>query len=147
MWLFHRTGKTWNKVLYQHTMYVIRLSNISIKPNFKQITRVELKLTNLYNTLRRTTFCIWRRVICCRSFIKVTLLFGITFSVTVQSSDNMLFWRNLDSTVTGNIETMSLEMKIWQWIRDIYYEWMIIKQSLCLCRLHHTVQWYDVMIK
>ena len=30
------------------------------------------------------------------------------------------------------------EMKIWQWNRDIYYEWMIIKQSLCLCCLH----WY-----
>jgi hypothetical protein len=29
--------------LYQHTMYVISLSNISIKTNFKQITRVELK--------------------------------------------------------------------------------------------------------
>jgi hypothetical protein len=27
----------------QHTMYVIRLSNISIKANFKQITRIELK--------------------------------------------------------------------------------------------------------
>jgi hypothetical protein len=56
---------TWYKVLYQHTMYVmgmylifefcsqfflflqdlyvISLSNISIKTNFKQITRVELK--------------------------------------------------------------------------------------------------------
>jgi hypothetical protein len=32
-----------DKVLYQHTMYVISLSNISIKTNFKQITRVELK--------------------------------------------------------------------------------------------------------
>jgi hypothetical protein len=30
-------------VLYQHTMYVISLSNISMKTNFKQITRVELK--------------------------------------------------------------------------------------------------------
>ena len=43
MGLVHSTGKTWYKVLYQHTMYVIRLSNISIKTNFKQITRVELK--------------------------------------------------------------------------------------------------------
>jgi hypothetical protein len=39
----HATGKTWYKILYQHTMYVISLSNISIKTNFKQITRVELK--------------------------------------------------------------------------------------------------------
>jgi len=30
------------KVLYQHTMYVINLSSISIKTNFKQ-TRVKLK--------------------------------------------------------------------------------------------------------
>ena len=44
------------KVLYQHTMYVISLFNISIKTNFKQITKVELKLTNLYHTLRETTF-------------------------------------------------------------------------------------------
>ena len=37
------TKCAWYKVLYQHTMYVISLSNISIKTNFKQITRVELK--------------------------------------------------------------------------------------------------------
>jgi hypothetical protein len=42
-----------------HYMYVhvISLSNISIKTNFKQITRVESKLTNVYITLRVTTFC------------------------------------------------------------------------------------------
>ena len=43
MRLVHATGKTWYKVLYQHTMHVISLSNISIKTNFKQITKVELK--------------------------------------------------------------------------------------------------------
>ena len=52
----HTTGKTWYKVLYQHTMYVISLSNISIKTNFKQITRVEIRLINLYNTLGRLHF-------------------------------------------------------------------------------------------
>ena len=36
-------------------MHVIRLSNISIQKN-KQITRVELKLTEYYNVLRATTF-------------------------------------------------------------------------------------------
>jgi hypothetical protein len=41
--LVHATGKTRFKVLYHHTMYVISLSNISIKTNFKQIPRVELK--------------------------------------------------------------------------------------------------------
>jgi hypothetical protein len=44
-------------------MYVISLSNISIKANFKQITRVEIRLTNVYNTLRKTTFCAWRHIV------------------------------------------------------------------------------------
>jgi hypothetical protein len=39
----HATDKTWYTVLYHHTMYVMSLSNISIKTNFKQIARVELK--------------------------------------------------------------------------------------------------------
>ena len=43
MRLVHATDKTWYTVLYHHTMYVISLSNISIKTNFKQIARVELK--------------------------------------------------------------------------------------------------------
>jgi hypothetical protein len=43
MRLVHATGKTLYKVLYQHTMYVISLPNISINTNFKQIARVELK--------------------------------------------------------------------------------------------------------
>ena len=42
MRLVHTTDKTWYS-LYHHTMYVISLSNISIKTNFKQIARVELK--------------------------------------------------------------------------------------------------------
>jgi hypothetical protein len=62
----HTTGKTWYKVLYKHTVYVISLSNISINTNIKQIARVEIRLTNWYNTLRETTFCAWRHV-CCRS--------------------------------------------------------------------------------
>jgi len=37
-------------------MYVISLSNISIKTNIEQITRVEIRLTKLYNTQRETTF-------------------------------------------------------------------------------------------
>ena len=32
-------------------------NNISIKTNFKQITRVEIRLTNLHNTQGETTFC------------------------------------------------------------------------------------------
>ena len=41
--LVHATDKTWFTVLYHHTMYVISLSNISMKTNSKQIARVELK--------------------------------------------------------------------------------------------------------
>ena len=43
MRLVHATDKTWYTVLYHHTMYVISLSNFSIKTNSKQIARVELK--------------------------------------------------------------------------------------------------------
>jgi len=44
----HATGKTWYTILYQHNMYVISLSNISINANFKQITRVELKFVRYF---------------------------------------------------------------------------------------------------
>jgi hypothetical protein len=43
MRLVHATDKTWYTVLYHHTTHVINLSNISIKTNFKQIAKVELK--------------------------------------------------------------------------------------------------------
>ena len=62
MRLFHTISKTWYKVLHQHTMYVISLSNISTKTNFKQITRIELNLPNLYNTLMGITCCTWHHV-------------------------------------------------------------------------------------
>ena len=38
-------------VLDQHTVYVVSLSNISIKSNFKQITRVELIFTIFFAIL------------------------------------------------------------------------------------------------
>jgi hypothetical protein len=85
--LVYEIGKSWYKDVYKHIMYVISLSNISIKTNYKQITTVELKLTNLYNTLKRLYFV-----------HDVTLVVAvhsprsryclIIFSVTVQSSDN-----------------------------------------------------------
>ena len=49
-------------VLYHHTMYVISLSNISIKGNFKQIARVELKCVQ-YSEGDYILTCIWRHVI------------------------------------------------------------------------------------
>ena len=86
MRLVHTTGKTWYKVLHKHTMYVISLSNISIKTNFKQITRVEIKLLNLYTTLRETTFCAWRHVIC-------ALLTLLTLTCFTPHSNEMRSWQ------------------------------------------------------
>jgi hypothetical protein len=92
MRLVHTTGKTWYKNLYQHTMYVISLSNISIKTNFKQITRVEIKLTNLYNTLGETTFCTWPHIICCSSFFCFAYVAYI--DVFSPHSNDMTSWQN-----------------------------------------------------
>ena len=66
----HATGRAWYIVLYQHTMYVISLSNISIKRNFKQIARVELKFEGDY------ILCMTSRYFC-RSF---TLLCFVSHS-------------------------------------------------------------------
>ena len=92
MRLVHTRGKTWYKIVYQHTMYVISLSNISIKTNFKQITRVDIRLTNLYNTLGETTFCAWRHVICCSSFLCFAYVAYI--DVFFPHSNNMTSWKN-----------------------------------------------------
>jgi hypothetical protein len=76
---------------------------------------VELKWTNLYTTLRVTLFCTWCHVFY-RSFANVTLMFDhfqCHCTIIWQA-----FLRNLDCTVAGNIETMSLEMRIWPWIYD-----------------------------
>ena len=140
MWLVHTTGKTWYIVLYQHTMYVISLSNISIKKKiYNKITRVELKLTNLDTTLRETTFCAWRHVICYRSFTNITLLFN-HFRVTVQSSDNALKKKKVDLKIAGNIETMSLEMKIWTLNSCFVY-------VAYIGVFFPAFQWYDVTTK
>jgi len=71
--LVQATYKTCCKVMYQHIMSVVSLSNISIKMHFTQLTRVELP--NVYTTSMGTTFCAWRHVICCDSFPNVTFLF------------------------------------------------------------------------
>ena len=55
-----------------------------------------------------------------------------SLSVSLCNRPTTLFWRNMDSTVAGNIAIMSLEMRILQWIHDTQYEWLNIKQSLCL---------------
>ena len=99
-------SKTWYNILYQHTVYVVSLSNISIKTNFKQITRVELKLTNLQNALKTATFCEWRHAICCHSFTNVTLLFEHFQCYCTIVYQRYFIWRNVDRThwnyVLGN---------------------------------------------
>jgi hypothetical protein len=82
MRLVHATGKTWYKVLYQHTMYVISLSNISIKTNFKQIARVELKCVQYSEG--DYILCMTSRYFF-RSFINIRLLCFVSHSNVMTS--------------------------------------------------------------
>ena len=62
--------------------------------------------------------------------------------VTVRSLPVLLynrFWVMWTVQSPEIVETMSLEIKIWQWICDTQYECMNIKQSLCLRCLHWCV--------
>jgi len=69
---------------------------------------LELKLTNLHNTLRETTF-LWMMSRYLLPFIhQMSRYYSITFNVTVQSSDVFCF-RNVDPTVAGNIKIMSYD--------------------------------------
>jgi hypothetical protein len=140
MWLVHTKGKTWYIVLYEHTMYVISLSNISIKSNFKQITKIKLIFTNFfYNTLRKNTFCAWHHVICCRSF-----------SATVQS-DNA-FKKEKWTLQLPKISKLCL----WKWEYDCEFtmhnmnEWTLSSRFVYVVNIDvffPAFQWYDVMIK
>jgi hypothetical protein len=73
----HAINKTWYTVLYHHTMYVMSWSNISIKTNFKQIARVELKCIQ---------YSEWDYILCMtsryffRSFSNVRLLCFVSHS-------------------------------------------------------------------
>jgi hypothetical protein len=75
--LVHATGKTWCKVVYQHTMYVISLSNISIKTNFKQITKFELRF--VHYSEEDYIMCMTSRNFF-RSFTNVGLLYFVSHS-------------------------------------------------------------------
>jgi hypothetical protein len=77
MRLVHATDKTWYTVLYHHTMYVINLSNISIKRNFKQIARVELKCVQYSE--ENYILCMTSRYFFC-SFTNVRLLCFVSHS-------------------------------------------------------------------
>jgi hypothetical protein len=111
IWIVHAICKNWNIVLYQHILYEISLFSISMKTHFKQITRIELKLTNLDTTLRVTTFSWWRHVMWCHSFTNRTCYYSINFSVSVHPFDNAFCYWNVDLKVAGTIKTMSLEMQ------------------------------------
>ena len=74
----HATDKTWYTVLYHHTMYVISLSNISIKTNFKQIENVELKCVQYSEG--DSILCVTSRYFF-RSFTNVGLLYVAKFGV------------------------------------------------------------------
>jgi hypothetical protein len=82
MQLVHATDKTWYKVLYHHTMYVIRLSNISIKTNFKQIARVESKC--VHYSEGDYILCMTSRYFF-RSFTNVRLLCFVSHSNDMKS--------------------------------------------------------------
>jgi hypothetical protein len=73
----HATDKTWYTVLYHHTMYVISLSNISIKTNFKQIENVELKCVQYSEG--DSILCVTSRYFF-RSFTNVRLLCFVSHS-------------------------------------------------------------------
>jgi hypothetical protein len=121
MRLVHTTGKTWYKMLYQHTMDVISLFNISIKTNFKQITRVEIRLTNLHNTPGETTFCTWRHVICCSSlFCFAYVAYIDLFS---PHSNDMTSWQN------------SAAEKISCSVAPFFYHHIVVMQHLISDRL------------
>jgi len=147
MQLVHATGKTWYIVLYQHTMYVLSLSNISIKTNVKQITRVESKLTNLVTTLREITWWrAWRHVICYHSFTNTTLLFDhVHCRITLVR--HRFFLRNMD--LNGLKLPEILKLCPWKWEYDhefaIHYinEWTLNSRFVYV----DAFQWYDVMTK
>jgi hypothetical protein len=73
---------------YIHTMYVIRSSNISIKTNFKQITRAKLKFVQY--SKEDYISCMTSRYIC-RSFNDATLLCFLSHS------NDMTSWQNISA--------------------------------------------------
>jgi hypothetical protein len=74
-------------------MYVIRLSNISIKMNFKQIARVELKC--IQYSEGNYILCMTSRYFC-PSFSNVTLLFDHFQCHCTIVQQRFFIWRNVD---------------------------------------------------
>jgi len=151
MRLVHAIGKIWYKDVYQHIMYVISLSNISIKTNFKQITRFELKLTNLYNTLKGLYF-VHDVTLVVAVHSPMSRYCSITFSVTVQSSYNTFlekcgpyscrkYWNYVfgNENMTVNIFTIHNTNEWTLNDRFVYVAYIDVFSP--------AFQWYDVMTK
>jgi hypothetical protein len=135
----HTTSKTWYKVLYQHTMYVISLLNISIKTYYNR--RIKINKFGQYSQEDYILSMTSRYFLQFLSPITVWL-----FPVSLYNRLTTPFLRNVDLTVAANIEPMSLEMRIWPWIRDTKHEWINIKQSHWLRCLHWKVFSHITMI-
>jgi len=115
------------KVLYKHTMYVISLSNISIKTNFQQITRVEIRLTNLYNTLRETTSCAWRHVY---KFVAVHSIALLALLTLTSLPRNPMIWRHYKIVMQRRSRATSrLSFITTVWWYDILYHTPCIRQA------------------
>ena len=117
MRLIHATSKTWYKVLYQHTMYVISLSNISIKTNFKQITRVELKFVQY--SQGDYILCMTSRYIF-SSFTKVMLLCFVSHS------------NDMTSCQSSSAESVSC------YVAPFFYHHSVVIQHLVSDTLYQT---------
>ena len=87
----HTTGKTWYSLVPTHYVCNKFIQHFN-RTHFKQITRVKIRLTNLYNTLGETTFCAWRHVICCHSFI--CFVYVAYIDVFSPHSNDMTSWQN-----------------------------------------------------
>ena len=117
MRLVHATDKTWYKVLYQHTMHVISLSNISIKTNFKQITRIELKCVQYSEG--DYILCMTSRYFF-RSFTNVRLLYFVIHS------------NGMTSCQSSSAENVSCN------VVPFFYHHSVVIQHLVSDTLHQT---------
>jgi len=92
-------------------MYVISLSNISIKANFKQMTRVELKLTNLLQYFE------------CDYIVSMTSLYS------QMSCDYIIVWQCLHIDVLDweywNYVNENVNMTINLWYVKLSDEWTL----------------------
>ena len=121
-------------------MYAISLPNI-LKTNFKQMARIELKVTNCNNILRATTLYAWRHQMCCRSFADVTLHFQCHYIIVRKR----FCWRIVQLCLCTEI------LKLCSWICEydcqfviqssVKYEWVNIGVFF------PTFKYYDVMNK